>query len=197
MNDATVGRGQVLVVSGPSGAGKRAVLGPAMARDPRLVHSVSATTRAPRPGEVNGRDYWFVTPEAFRRHVEAGDFVEWAEVHGNRYGTLHEELDRKLDSGHDVILELDVQGMRAIRAQRRDVATVFIIPPSFEELERRIRGRKTDTEASIMLRLTNARAEMAARDEYDYVVLNDDLDKAIEDFLGVVRRLRERRKESA
>ncbi len=168
-----------------------------MARDPRLVHSVSATTRAPRPGEVNGRDYWFVTPEAFRRHVEAGDFVEWAEVHGNRYGTLHEELDRKLDSGHDVILELDVQGMRAIRAQRRDVATVFIIPPSFEELERRIRGRKTDTEASIMLRLTNARAEMAARDEYDYVVLNDDLDKAIEDFLGVVRRLRERRKESA
>lgn len=182
--------GSLYVVSAPSGGGKRAVLARVMAVDPGIEYSVSATTRPPRADEVDGRDYYFLSREEFCRRIEDGRFAEWAEVHDNLYGTLREELDRKLDTGKDLVLELDVQGMRNVRALYPDTVTVFIMPPSFEELERRLRGRGTNSEADIALRLRNAQDEIAACYAFDYIVLNDDLDKAVEDMEAIVRAQR-------
>lgn len=178
------------MVSAPSGGGKRAVLARVMARDSGIEYSVSATTRPPRADEVDGRDYYFLSREEFCKRIEDGRFAEWAEVHENLYGTLREELDRKLDTGKDLVLELDVQGMRNVRALYADTVTVFIMPPSFEELERRLRGRGTNSEADIALRLRNAQDEIAACYAFDYIVLNDDLDKAVEDMEAIVRAQR-------
>ena len=180
-------RGTLYVVSAPSGAGKKTVLDCALARDAGLERTVSATTRAPRPNEVDGRDYIFLAPDAFRRLIETGAFVEWAEVHGHLYGTLREDLDRRLESGKDVLLELDVQGMRSVKALYGDVATVFIAAPSYEELERRIRARGANDEASIALRMHNARQEMNARHEFDYVVVNEVAEDAAAELLAVFR----------
>ncbi len=185
-------RGILVVMSAPSGAGKRTLLEKLWETRPSLETTVSATTRAPRPAEVDGEDYHFLDRETFERRVAAGDFVEWAEVHGNLYGTLREELDRRLASGHDIILELDVQGMRNLKAQRDDVVTVFLTPPSLEELERRLRNRGTEDEAVIALRLRNARDEMAAQDEFDYVIVNDDLDRAAAEMENILRTERSR-----
>lgn len=182
--------GSLYVVSAPSGGGKRAVLARVMAVDPGIEYSVSATTRPPRADEVDGRDYYFLSREEFCRRIEDGRFAEWAEVHDNLYGTLREELDCKLDTGKDLVLELDVQGMRNVRALYPDTVTVFIMPPSFEELERRLRGRGTNSEADIALRLRNAQDEIAACYAFDYIVLNDDLDKAVEDMEAIVRAQR-------
>ncbi len=183
-------QGNVFVVSAPSGAGKRTVLERVLARDPRLEYSVSATSRRPRPGEVDGRDYYFLTPEEFRRRRDAGAFVEWAEVHGNLYGTLREEIERKRASGRDLILEVDVQGMRQLRDSGLDVTTIFIVPPSLEVLEERLRGRGTEAPEELALRLRNAREEMAARHSFDYIVINDSLDQAVADFEAIVRASR-------
>lgn len=182
-----VRRGIVFVVSAPSGAGKRTVLERVFAQDALLGFSVSATTRPPRKGEVHGKDYYFLDRDAFARRVQAGDFVEWAEVHGNAYGTLREELDRLLVSGKDTVLELDVQGMRNVRRIGLDAVTIFIMAPSVEELERRLRARGTDSADVIELRLANARAEIAARSEFDYVIVNDRLDDAAADLAAILR----------
>lgn len=182
--------GTLFVVSGPSCAGKHTILRPVLARDSGIEYAVSATTRPPRPGEVNGKDYFFLSEAAFRRRVAAGDFVEWAQVHGRLYGTLHEELDRHLRTGKDLVLELDVQGMRNVKAERPDVVTVFVMAPSLEELERRLRRRGADDEAAIALRLRNARRELAARKEYDYVIVNDVIEEAVEKMLAIIREQR-------
>jgi len=182
----------LFVVSAPSGAGKRTVLKLVLARDAGLEYAVSATTRRARPGEVNGRDYVFLDVGEFRRRVDGEQFVEWAEVHGNLYGTLREELARRLPSGKDVVLEVDVQGMRNLKALRNDLVTVFIMPPSFEELKTRMRKRAANDEANIALRLENAREEMAARHEYDYIIVNDVVEEAVEDMLAIVRAQRRR-----
>jgi len=163
-----------------------------LARDAGLEYAVSATTRRARPGEVNGRDYVFLDVGEFRRRVDGEQFVEWAEVHGNLYGTLREELARRLPSGKDVVLEVDVQGMRNLKALRNDLVTVFIMPPSFEELKTRMRKRAANDEANIALRLENAREEMAARHEYDYIIVNDVVEEAVEDMLAIVRAQRRR-----
>jgi len=184
-----------IVIAAPSGAGKRTVLDRVRALDAGLAWAVSATTRPPRPGETEGKDYYFLSRAAFEEGIAAGHFVEWAEVHGNLYGTLKSEIERCRETGKDTLLELDVQGMRHLRRMGYDVVGVFIMPPSMEELERRLRGRGTDSEEVIAVRLANARAEMAARGEFDYVVVNDVVDRAAEDVAAILRaeRLRARR----
>lgn len=190
MSTARPGTGSLFVVSAPSGAGKHTVLHRVLATDPRLEYSVSATTRAPRPGEVHGRDYYFLDREEFGRRVEQGGFVEWAEVHGNLYGTLREELERRLSSGKDVVLEIDIQGMRNLKQSGFDAVTVFIMPPSPSVLERRLRGRGTESPETVELRLRNAREEMEARHAFDYIVVNDRLSKAVADLKAIVRAQR-------
>jgi len=172
-------RGTLFVVSAPSGAGKNAILRPILQNDPSLSYSISATTRQPRQGEVDGQDYFFLDQAEFCRRIEQGEFAEWAEVHGHLYGTLRSVLTEEMASGKDVILELDVLGMRNLKGILPDAVTIFIAPPSLEELERRLRNRGTENDATIQLRLKNAEMEMAALDEYDYVVVNDDVQAAI------------------
>ncbi len=178
------------MVSAPSGGGKGTILSAAYARDSRLIHAVSATTRRPRDGEVDGRHYHFVTREQFDVWVEEGRFLEWAEVHGNRYGTLNTELSSHLDRGEDIVLELDVQGMRSVKGRRNDIITVFIMPPSQKVWEQRLRARGGMGEDELALRIRNGADEMAASGEYDYVVVNDDLEEAVDAFTGIVHEIR-------
>lgn len=169
---------KLIVLSAPSGAGKNTLLARIRARGIPVAVSVSATTRMPRPGEVDGEHYHFISRAEFEQKLSENAFYEWAEVHGNLYGTLREEVDRCLASGSHVVLELDVQGRRHMRSLRPDAVSVFLMPPSFEELERRLRARGANDEADIQLRLKNAREEVAAQDEFDHVIVNDDLNRA-------------------
>jgi len=181
------------VVSGPSGSGKHTVLQEAMKRDDGFALAVTATTRPPREGEIDAKDYYFYSREEFRRRIDAGEFAEFADVHGELYGTPRHELERHLASGKDVLLQIDVQGMRTLRTSGLDPVTVFLVPPSVEELEARLRGRATENAADLALRLRNAHAEIAARDEFDHVIVNDDLAEAVAEFLAIVRNDREQR----
>lgn len=180
------------MVSAPSGAGKHTILKRTLAKDPALVYSISATTREPRPGEQDGREYYFLDRAEFEKRIEAGAFAEWAEVHGNLYGTLKEELDRIVASGNDVLLELDVQGMRNLKRMGVGAVTVFIMAPSFEELEQRLRARGTDSDEVIALRLNNARDEVAAKDEFDHVIVNVDIREAVGELRSIISAARER-----
>ena len=183
-----LGSSFLLLVTGPSGAGKTSVYEPILAEDPRLGFSVSCTTRAPRPGEIDGRDYHFVTVEEFERRREAGAFVEWAEVHGELYGTLISEVEAMAATGRVPALDIDVQGgVQVIRRFGERVCSVFVFPPSFEELERRLRGRGTESETALRTRLENARREIVEADAYSYWIVNDDLDRARDDLRAVIR----------
>ena len=170
--------GLIVVLSAPSGAGKNALLSALAEQGVSLKHPVSVTTRAPRDGEQHGKDYYFRTAEEFEALLAEGAFVEWAEVHGNRYGTLRAELERCLESDGDVVLELDVQGMRSLRRTGLPVMSVFLAPPSMAVLEERLRSRGTDSDDAIALRLRNAAEEMEAMGEFDHVIVNDELDRA-------------------
>lgn len=181
-------RGVLLVISAPSGAGKLTLLNEVRAREvDRFVTTVSCTTRPPRNGEADGRDYYFLERADFEARRDAGAFVEWAEVHGNLYGTLHSELDRCLATGRDVILELDVQGMKNLKGQRDDLVSVFLMPPSVEELEARLRKRGSEPDDVIALRVRNAAGEMAQRHAFDYIVVNDKIEKAASDLEAIIR----------
>lgn len=140
--------------------------------------TVSATTRAPREGEIDGVSYHYLSEEEFSRRVEAGEFLEWANVHGHRYGTLKSEVDKRISQGHSVILEIDIQGALNVRRVYPDACLIFIVPPSPEELERRLRSRGTESEQDIALRLQNAKREMEQKDKYDCIVVNDVLEVA-------------------
>lgn len=155
---------------------------------PDLGLTVSATTREPRPGEVDGVAYHFLSEAEFDRRVQAGLFLEWANVHGHRYGTLKSEADRLIAEGHSVILEIDVQGALNVRRIMPEAVLVFIAPPSMEVLEQRLRDRGTEDEASIELRLANARREMALEGDYDAVVINDDLQEAARELEATLER---------
>jgi len=180
--------GVLLVISAPSGAGKLTLLNKVReSQAGSFVTTVSATTRSPRTGEEHGRDYYFLSREEFELKREAEEFVEWAEVHGNLYGTLFSELDRCLATGKDVILELDVQGMESLKEIRHDVVTVFLMPPSLEVLENRLRNRGTDEDDVIALRLKNASDEMAQRHGFDYIVVNDKIEQAASDLEAIIR----------
>jgi guanylate kinase len=176
----------VFVVSGPSGAGKGTLIRGALARIHDLAVAVSVTTRAMRPGEVDGREYHFMSRAEFARLVEQGAFLEHAEFAGNRYGTLAAELDRITDTGRSVILEIELQGARNVRVVRPDSVSVFIEPPSLDELARRLRARATDAEEEIAERLQVARTEVAAKAEFDHVILNDDVERATGELVGVI-----------
>ncbi|MBL7648369.1 MAG: guanylate kinase [Candidatus Hydrogenedentes bacterium] len=181
-------QGVLLVISAPSGAGKLTLLNKVReSQAGSFVTTVSATTRSPRTGEEHGRDYYFLSREEFELKREAEEFVEWAEVHGNLYGTLFSELDRCLATGKDVILELDVQGMESLKEIRHDVVTVFLMPPSLEVLENRLRNRGTDEDDVIALRLKNASDELAQRHGFDYIVVNDKIEQAASDLEAIIR----------
>lgn len=180
-------RPRVIVVSGPSGAGKGTLIQAILPRLPWLTVAVSATTRPMRRGEVDGRDYHFLTPEEFDARVAAGDFLEHVTYADNRYGTLRSEVDRILAEGMSVILEIELRGARAVRAALPDAVAVFIEPPSFEELGRRLRARNTERDGEINARLETSRVELRAVTEFDHVVVNRDVAQAADELERIVR----------
>jgi guanylate kinase len=183
------GRGKLIVVSGPSGAGKTTLLKKVFERFPQLKVSVSATTRPPRPGEQQGIDYYFLTAGEFARRRAAGEFLECCEVFGagQWYGTLHSEVSPSLQAGKSIVLEIDVQGTLAVLRTHPDAITIFVQPSSLEELERRLRGRGTESQQSIARRLEVARRELSFADRYHYHVTNDDVDRAVHEVSDILR----------
>ena len=167
-------RGRLFVISGPAGAGKTEIVKKLIERHPDVRLSVSCTTRAPRAGEVDGVNYHFVTEERFTELIGQDAFYEWAHVHQNRYGTLKSVVQQELSQGHDLILEIDVQGCLQAMAQDDTVTGIFVCPPSRENLERRLRGRGTETEESIRVRLNNVASEVATAYKYHYVIIHQD-----------------------
>ncbi|MEB3318275.1 MAG: guanylate kinase [Cyanobacteriota bacterium] len=170
--------GQLTVLTGPSGVGKGTLVRALLARHPELWLSISATTRSPRAGEVEGEHYFFLSPERFARQVEEGGFLEWASFAGNRYGTPRAAVEEKLAAGRPVLLEIEVEGARQVRRSFPAGRQIFVAPPAFAELERRIRGRGTDAEEAIQRRLARARQELEAAAEFDAVLINDNLEAA-------------------
>ncbi len=182
--------GTLVIVTAPSGAGKTTLVRALLERDPQVRLSVSYTTREPRSGEENGREYHFVDVAAFRALRDRGEFLEWAEVHGNYYGTSKVWLKEQMAAGHDILLEIDWQGAQQVRRLFPGAVSVFILPPSLEELENRLRKRGTDSDDVIGRRLLAARGEMRHVGEFDYVILNDRLPAALEDLAAVTHAAR-------
>lgn len=181
--------GRLIVFVAPSGAGKTSVIRRILAAHPEMDYSISCTTRPMRPGESNGRDYHFLDEKSFREGIAQGKFVEWAEVHKHLYGTPRDYLDRALAEGRDVLLDLDVVGTLRTKELYDDRAvTIFLLPPSIEELRRRLTTRNTDAPAVRQLRLANAIEEMAFQDRFDYRVVNDDLQRACDEIEDILRR---------
>jgi guanylate kinase len=183
-------KSSLIVVSGPSGAGKSTVLARVLEEVDRLRFSVSHTTRGPRPGEQDGVQYFFVAEDSFRELRKQGAFLEWATVHGQLYGTSLGEYERAVRDGVDLLLDLDVQGAAQVRLRFPDAVSVFILPPSYEALERRLRDRAADSDRSTERRLAAAAEELPLYREYDYTVINDDLERTVENLKAIVRAAR-------
>ena len=179
-------RGLLIVVSGPSGVGKGTIMRPFMERNPNIRYSVSATTRAPRDGEVNGQSYHFVTKEKFEELIETDQMLEYARYSGNYYGTPRFAVEQDLAKGLDVVLEIEVKGAQQVRRRCPEAISVFIMPPSFEELSNRLHGRNTESEEKIAERLDIARNEMNLAYDYDFVLVNDDINEAVRRLEGIV-----------
>ncbi|MDP2751154.1 MAG: guanylate kinase [Rhodocyclaceae bacterium] len=182
--------GALFIVSAPSGAGKTTLVRELMARDTDIHHSVSYTTRPPRPAERNGHDYHFIDIQTFLAMRGQGDFLEWAEVHGNFYGTSKSWLLNEMQAGRDPLLEIDWQGAQQVRSQIPQAVSIFIMPPSMKELERRLRSRGQDGEEIIQRRVAAALGEMRHVAEFDFVIINDDLQAALEDLWAAVKASR-------
>jgi len=182
--------GNLFIVTAPSGAGKTSLVRALLAADSQVGLSVSYTTRPMRPGETDGVDYHFVSEEVFLRMLEDGDFLESAEVHGARYGTSQTTVESQLHCGRDLVLEIDWQGAAQVRALHPSAISIFILPPSFEALEQRLNNRGQDSQQVIARRLAGARAEVAHVGEFDYVIINDLFETAIQDLLAIVRSQR-------
>lgn len=189
-----VSRGILFVVSSPSGGGKGTLISRVLKSVPGLSYSVSYTTRAPRSGEVDGVDYFFVTPSRFEELVAADEFLEWARVHGNLYGTSRAQVVREIEDRHDIVLEVDVQGAASVRKLLADSVSIFIVPPSFEVLRQRLVTRGTDSPVELELRLRNAPVELRQYLSFDYVIVNDDLERSSAQLAAVVYAERARRK---
>ncbi len=186
-------KGFLLILSGPSGAGKDAVLRELKKIDDNTVVSISMTTRAPREKEVDGKDYYFITKEEFEQHIANGEMLEWAKYGENYYGTPKAPIDNWIAEGKTVILEIEIQGADKIREIIPDAPSLFIMPPSLAVLEQRLRGRQTNTEEDIQKRLLTARQEISRANDYDFIVVNDMLEEAVEKTLEIINRLREER----
>jgi len=197
LSDAAGRRGRLFVIAAPSGAGKTSLVRALMEREPDLRFSISYTTRKQRPTELHGRDYFFVDPDEFERMAAAGEFLEHARVFDNRYGTARRPVEDSLAAGQDLILEIDWQGARQVRAALPECVSVFILPPSRAELERRLRGRATDAEDVVQRRLRDAAVDMAHWSEFDYIVVNDEFGQAVEELRAVVAGRGEASKSSA
>jgi len=187
-----------LVLAAPSGTGKTTIAQALVEREVRFVFSVSVTTRRPRPGEVDGVDYRFVSPDRFRALAREGELVEWAEVHGHRYGTPRDNLEAAMREGRHTVLDIDVQGARQIRERVPEAVLVFVFPPSARALVRRLQGRATEPDPEVLRRLRNGREELGRIEEFDYVVVNDVLERAVDEVRGIVdaERLRPQRTEN-
>ncbi|WP_373032648.1 guanylate kinase [Sulfurovum sp.] len=184
-------KGAILVLSGPSGAGKSTIINAAADEIGEYYFSISTTTRAPRVGEEDGKDYFFVSKESFEEDIKAENFLEYAEVHGNYYGTSLKPVRKALEEGKLVIFDIDVQGHRLVRAKMNDITTsAFITPPTLKELETRLRARCTDDESVIVKRIENAKGEIKAVGEYDFTIINDTVDEAARQFVIVAKAAR-------
>lgn len=179
-------KGHLFVISAPSGTGKTTIVKRLLEVVPNLTLSVSYTTRSPRPQEKDGVDYFFIDEDKFHSMVKAHKFVEWAEVHGNLYGSPKEEVEKKLLSGLDVLLDVDTKGARSVKQRFPEAILIFLLPPSFEELERRLRTRGMNTGKDLETRIKNAREEYSRRHEYDYQVVNEDLDEAFDEIQELI-----------
>jgi len=180
-------RGILFVLSGPSGAGKGTLRERLFENVPDITFSISCTTRPPRQGETDGKDYRFIDRKIFKDLAERGAFLEWAVVHGNFYGTLIEDVNSELNMGKNVVLEIDVQGAKQVMVKCPEAVTIFVVPPSFEELEKRLRKRGTEEESDLLLRLENARKEMEEAKNYNHIIVNDGLSGASEELIRLVR----------
>jgi guanylate kinase len=179
----------LIVVSGPSGAGKSTLIRAALDAVPSLAYSVSATTRRPREGEVDGRDYIFLSREEFEKWISEGRFLEWAEYSDNLYGTPEHRVEELLRSGLSVILEIELQGARIVREKRPDAVMIFVRAPSLEETRKRLEGRATENSEALEARMTTALSEVSARSEFDYEVVNDDRERAREDMIRTIENI--------
>jgi guanylate kinase len=182
--------GNLFIICAPSGAGKTSLVKALLAADPQIRLSVSFSTREPRPGEVDGRDYHFVTAEKFRQMTDEGEFLESALVHGNHYGTSQHWIREQRAAGGDILLEIDWQGAAQVRRLEPDAISIFILPPSFDALLARLNQRGQDTPEVIARRLAAAREEMSHAREFDYVIMNDDFNEAVQDLISIVRAQR-------
>jgi guanylate kinase len=182
--------GTLFIVAAPSGAGKTTLVGRLLKDDPQVMHSISFTTRAPRGGEQDGREYQFIDVQRFLAMRERGEFAEWAEVHGNFYGTSRVWLEQRMQEGCDMLLEIDWQGAQQMRRQFPEAVSIFVMPPSIAELERRLRGRGSDSVDVIARRVAGAYGEMRHVDEFDFVIINNDLDVALGELKAAVRASR-------
>ncbi|MBI4698279.1 MAG: guanylate kinase [Nitrospirae bacterium] len=180
------GRGELFIVSAPSGAGKTTICRKLMKIVPRLKHSVSYTTRAPREGEVNNVHYTFISEKKFKSMIARGEFAEWAVVHGNLYGTSVKRLKELNSKGYDIILDVDTQGAAQMRRVFREAVFIFILPPSMRILEKRLRSRMSESEAEVKIRLERAMGEILNYKNYDYIIINDDLKKAVKEMVSII-----------
>lgn len=184
----------MLVLSSPSGAGKTSISRRLLAEETGIVMSVSATTRPPRPGEVDGKDYYFYDPETFTRMIANNEFLEHATVFDNSYGTPRGPVWEALNGGEDVLFDVDWQGTQKLKESAKEhLVSVFVLPPSVEELERRLKGRGQDSDEVVAGRMARARSEMSHYAEYDYIIVNDDLDRSVDDVKAILRAERQRR----
>lgn len=188
-----VGRGMLIVVSSPSGGGKGTLIRRVLKSVPDIRYSVSYTTRAPRDGEVVGKDYFFVTVDEFRKMVDAGEFLEWAVVHDNLYGTTRAQVEHELSHGHDIILEIDVQGAENVRELIKDAVMVFVLPPSFEVLCQRLTIRGSEQPDDLALRLRNACHEVKAYPNFEYIIINEDAERAGRQLANIIDAEKARR----
>ena len=180
-------KGHLFIISGPSGAGKSTILSRILDKRPQLRYSISYTTRSPRGDEQDGVDYHFISEVAFRKKIDAGELAEWAEVHGHLYGTSANYIEKSLARGHDVLLDIDVEGAQKLFSEYPEAISVFLRPPSMKELEKRLVKRHTDSPATVKRRLKNAEAEMAQAHHYDHIIINDNLAETVSGLEAIIQ----------